>query len=369
MIGGKPTAVAYFRDSDGVTRKMQRQGRTPTDAENRLKEAMKDRLAPAAGDLDRHSTVRDVANLWRVELEDSTRAPGTKRQYRDRLDKQILPGLGDVRLEELNVPRVDRFLKVVRKQHGDSTAKLTRVVLSSLLGLAVRHVPRLTNPVTDTEPVPRKKKAVLAPGPQDVLAVVNRFREWDAGKDKRGAERTTDIADPALLILITGVRTGEALGLRWVDVDLESSPARISIRGIAAYDEIGRLHWQPHPKSDGSKRTLLVPAFAADMLLRRRVASRVEWVFPSSTGTLRSPNNYRTMWRAALMDSDYLGLTPRDMRKSVATLLDKELGTEAAQRQLGHESDEITKAHYIERSHMGPDATSVLQRVFGQNSE
>lgn len=44
---GKPAAITYYRDSDGVTRRMLRTGKTYPAAKRALVEALRDRLAPA----------------------------------------------------------------------------------------------------------------------------------------------------------------------------------------------------------------------------------------------------------------------------------------------------------------------------------
>jgi hypothetical protein len=46
VVNGKPTAIAYYRDSDGRTRPMQRQGSTAAAAERNLLAALRDRLTP-----------------------------------------------------------------------------------------------------------------------------------------------------------------------------------------------------------------------------------------------------------------------------------------------------------------------------------
>ncbi|MEN0084821.1 MAG: hypothetical protein AAGC66_08640 [Leifsonia sp.] len=44
----------------------------------------------------------------------------------------------------------------------------------------------------------------------------------------------------------------------------------------------------------------------------------------------------------------------------MATLLEAEQGIHAAQEQLGHSSDAITRKHYVPMVNQGPDATAIL---------
>lgn len=366
-VGGKPTAVAYYRDSDGVTRKMQRQGVTLAGAERNLVQAMKERLAPAGEDLTAERTVNHAAAKWLAEPERSGLAVATMNRYRAVLDI-ISSGLGDVRLGEATVPRVDRFLKRVTAENGPATAKTARTLLQHVFSLAVRHGAVSSNPVRDAGRIVQPRTPVTAPSVEDVRAMRWIMHMYDVTPDKRGAQRTADLGDLFDLFIATGARTSEILALRWSDVNLDATPPTVSIRGTIVLGADGKVMVQDHPKTETSRRTLMLPGFAADMLTGRRVESYCEWVFPSATGTLRWPHNLRRNWRDALTGTPYADVTPRSLRKAVATLLRDKLGAEVAKDQLGHASQSVTRKHYIQPLHVGPDATSELS-AWIENSE
>ena len=360
-VGGKPTAVAYYRDSDGVTRPMQRQGSTPAAAERALVQALKDRLAPAGDDLTGESRVALLAKLWLAETAERDLSPGTIVKYREIVAKHIVRGLGDVRLNEATVPRLDRFLKALAKSSGPSTAKLTRVVLSQMFALATRHGATRSNPVRDVATIEMTRNRVAAPTSSDAQAVLAHLQAWDAGVDGRGVRRTTDLFDVARMLAATGARTGELFALEWRHLNLAADPPTVSIERTVALGLDGRLAVQEWPKSDTSRRLLKLPPFAAEMLLERRLHSHSQFVFPSSTGTFRSPNNFRTQWRGSLQGTEWADVTPRAFRKAVATVLRDQLGVGAAKDQLGHSSEQVTNSHYVQQRHEGPDATEILQ--------
>ncbi|MFZ4894663.1 site-specific integrase [Plantibacter sp. Mn2098] len=358
---GKPAAVTYYRDSDGVTRLMERQGATPAAAERALITALKERLAPAGDDLTGDSTIRSLGKLWMEETEERDLAPGTLVKYREILNGHIVKGLGDVRLNEANVPRLDRYLKALAKRSGPSTARLARVVMSQMFALATRHGAVKGNPVRDVATVKVARKPVQAPTSADAQAILARLTEWDQGRDGRGAVRNVDLSEVAWMFVATGARTGELLALKWESLDLASTPPTVSIERTIALNDEGRLTVQDHPKTATSIRVLKLPAFATEMLLARRLESTSEFVFPSSSGTWRSPNNFRTQWRAALKGTEWQGISPRAFRKAVATVVRDHLGVGAAKDQLGHSSEQVTNSHYVRQRHEGPDATAVLQ--------
>lgn len=367
-VDGNPTAVAYYRDSDGTTRKMQRQGRTPADAERNLVKAMKRRLAPSSEDLTADSIVKHAADMWLTEPESAELAIGTLRRYTAVLETIVKDGFGAVRLTEATVPRVDRFLKSVTAKHGPSTAKTARTVLQHTFSFAVRHGAIRSNPVRETGRIVQPKKPIIAPDASSIREMRALMRAYDATPDRRGAKRTAELGDLFDLYCATGARTAEILALQWDDVDLDSSPPTITIHGTVIIGGEGKVVIQDHPKTNTSHRTLRLPAFGADVLTRRRIDSYCQLVFPSATGTLRWPHNLRRNWREALHGTPYAEVTPRALRKAVATLLRDEMGIEVARDQLGHKSDQVTRNHYAQPAKIGPDATSALSR-FDENSE
>ena len=120
-------ARVLVRDSDGRTREMGRHGGSKAAAERALKEAFRDRAGIDAGtDLTPQTRVRELAEAWFASLE--AQSPTTRQSYRNRVDNQILPALGELRLRELTTGTVDRFLKTVAKCSGPSMAKMLSLI-------------------------------------------------------------------------------------------------------------------------------------------------------------------------------------------------------------------------------------------------
>jgi hypothetical protein len=77
----------------------------------------------------------------------------TTQAHRDRLDRQILPGLGQLRVCELSIGVLDRHLRLVAETHGVATARTCRSVLSNICKLAGRHDALTQNAVRALAPV------------------------------------------------------------------------------------------------------------------------------------------------------------------------------------------------------------------------
>jgi hypothetical protein len=51
------------------------------------------------------------------------------------------------------------------------------------------------------------------------------------------------------------------------------------------------------------------------------------------------------------------------IRKTVATLIDKEADTKSSAAQLGHGSEEVTDTYYIEKPVCAPDVSEILEQL------
>lgn len=102
----------------------------------------------SAGTITPDTPVNVLAEAWYASLKNLS--PTTLQAYRNRLDQQVLPGLGNLRVRELSVGTIDRHLRLIADKHGPAVAKMTKSVLSGLCGLAARHDALERNPVRDT---------------------------------------------------------------------------------------------------------------------------------------------------------------------------------------------------------------------------
>lgn len=103
--------------------------------------------------------------------------------------------------------------------------------------------------------------------------------------DKRA--KSQDLGDLVDVLLATGSRIGEALALRWSDVDLGEHV--VYLTGTVLREKGVRLFWQDTTKGK-MPRGRLVPAFAVTMLERRAAEvepGELDLVFPSWRGGLR----------------------------------------------------------------------------------
>ena len=117
-----------------------------------------------------------------------------------------------------------------------------------------------------------------------------------------------------------------------------------------------------------------LPQFAADALRRRKD----EWrgpnsagvIFPSSTGTLRDPDNFGKQWREVRDEQGLPDVSSHSFRKSVATLIDDSgLSARIGADQLGHARPSMTQDVYMNRGQVHTEVANVLDKAIRINDE
>lgn len=349
-------AHCNFRDYDGVTRRVSRVGKSKDAAKNNLRRAVQTRgRTDAAAEITGETLVRDVAELWFEEFKDLGRSPNTEQMYRDRLDRQVIPSLGALRLREMTVSRCDRFLKTVKTNHGPGTAKVVRSVLSGVLGLATRHDALDHNPTRETARIATTRMATRSLTLEQARDLRTRIAA-DLVAQRR------DLPDFTDLMLATGLRIGEAAAVVRAAVDLDAGT--VEVRGTVIRVKGKGLVIKPEPKTPAGWRTLELPSWAVAML-RRRTAGLDDddpvFCSPTTLG-LRDRSNTSADLREAFDAAGYPWVTSHIYRRTVATLMDEAgLSARAAADQLGHARVSMTQDGYFGRRTVVTGAAAVLE--------
>lgn len=371
-------ARCLFRDIDGVTRPVERWGTSKQDARGNLNTALKERKRTSIEhDIGPDTYVKDLVALWLKRLDEKVvagkRSPGTVRVYRTYVDSVVLPRLGELRLSEVAVSKVDAIIQSVAKTKGPSAATTTKAVISGIMSLAARYDAIDANPTREAERVdgPTKKPA-RALTLDEVALLRGKIRSDIKSRDR-------DLVDFVDMLLATGVRIGEVCAITWDCVDF--ARGTVSIVGVVVRVKGVGLQVKTYENSKTKHRTLELPRWAITMLLDRHIAHRPnKWnvVFTSPNGFLRDPSNTNADLREVLdkvvkdnkgkiiypampeVTSHVLG------RKTVLSLMDAAgLPARAAADQAGHSKVSMTQDTYYGRKTLKTGAAEVLDAALG----
>lgn len=360
-------ARARFRDASGRLRYAQATGKSREAARRKLTATIRERVRDIGQDLTGATTVAELGAAWLAELEQSRLRPQTVHEYRALVDGAVVPALGGMQLRQVTVGKLQRFLSALAVD-TPAKARNTKVVLAEMFGMAVRHDALAHNLVKETRLPHRARKPPRALSPADFQVLRGNVRAWQGAPAETGRPRTNDLLDVLDVLAGTGLRIGELCALRWEDVDLDGPRPTLTVRGTAVRVPGQGLVRQGLPKTDAGHRQVSLPRFVVGVLLRRRVGlvehDQSGLVFPSSTCTLRSPHNLRRQLREARGEG-FEWVTPHTLRRAVATLIDRHASLDDAAAQLGHAGIAVTGRHYVERAHVAPDLSDILERFAG----
>jgi integrase len=153
---------------------------------------------------------------------------------------------------------------------------------------------------------------------------------------------------PLVVLLVgTGLRWGEAIGLRAGRVDLLAQPPVVRVEEQLQELGDGSLIVCT-PKSARSRRTVTITRQIA-MMLTGLVAGkeRDDLVFASPTGLTVRTRNFRRVWLTACAAAGLSGLRVHDLRHThAAILLSDGVSMERLSRRLGHAAQAVTDAVY-----------------------
>lgn len=187
-------------------------------------------------------TVGSYLNDWFETNSDSWR-PSTRRSYRDAIDRYLVPAFGPERLELLTPLMVQRWLNEHRTQHGARRRiTLAHAVLRSALAEALRLQLMPANPAALVK-VPKPKTRAIVP------------LDVDQAKKFLTVAKTHRLEALFSVALACGLRLGEATGLTWDDVDLETGEVRVRQQLQAVKKQLVLQEL----KTEKSRRTLIVP--------------------------------------------------------------------------------------------------------------
>lgn len=271
--------------------------------------------------------------------------------YRNVLDNHLLPGLGHIQLQGLTPQQVQAFYarELEDGLSPRTLVSMVHVVLHKALDDAVRWnlVPRN---VCDAVSLPR-------------FSVESSIRSLTRDQAQKLLEVARGHRLEALLTvaLVTGMRRGELLALRWSDIDMETGSVQV-LRTVSRIR--GRGYVVTEPKTAKGRRRVMLPGPVVEVLKQHRVRQlemrlRVgstwqenDLVFCNMYGRYQHPDHMVEQFQRLLKNAGLPHLRFHDLRHSAATLL-LAMGVhpKVVQELLGHSDIGVTMDIY---SHVLP---------------
>jgi integrase len=308
---------------------------------------------------DRVPTVAEYLEYWLHQAVKPRVRPLTYAGYSVNVRNHLVPTLGKIRLDRLSPQDVQQMMND-RLAAGFSPKTVTYMqqVLRTALELARRWEIIDRNVASLVDP-PRRVRPTIRPlDPSQARAFLQSLR----------GNRLEALFSVALAL---GLRQGEALGLRWEDIDMASGVLRIR-------SQLQRINGRltlVEPKTERSRRTLVVPPTILGHLReheQRQAAERLwagsKWtessmVFSNRVGGPLQARNVIREFHKALRTAGLKRIRFHDLRHSCATLLlVQHVPARVVMEVLGHSEISTTMDTY---SHIVPE----LQREAAERVE
>ena len=305
---------------DGKRRTMRRGGHGTKGAAQRALADVLDRFGAGVA-VDDRQTVADYLAAWLAGKRHALK-PKTHHQYGEYVVKDLVPALGAHRLERLRHEHVVALVAELEAAgRGAATIRRLIAVLSSALADAVRQR-RLTHNVARFVGMPAEDRAERTP--------------WTAAQAVTFLDHVRRAGDPLAdlfeVVIGTGLRRGEALALRWPDIDTDARALFVHPRRGTLSDVAGHLVFTA-PKTKGSSAGVGLSArvvAAFERQRRRQDAERAEWgesyqdiglVFARENGTPLRPEYVLARFLVLTEEAGLPRVRLHDLRHLAATLM------------------------------------------------
>lgn len=313
--------------------------------------------ADRSGTLLPESRVFELLDEWLIRYKAAKNPPQTTQKAYQRAVNIASERVGGLRIVEASTARLDAAVQGVEADRGAETSRQVAGAIRQAFALALRLGAVSVNPALGIEVTTPDAAPVRAMTAGEVQALRKGAREFEAAPTLSTRPYRREFAAAVDVMLGTGVRIGELAGLRWGDVDLTSVPATVTVSAIVTLDKVG-VSRQERTKTTSSERVLYLPAFATKALREHRAKAQDHDddapVFPNEAGGWWDTSGIRRRFRDVRKLAELDWVTPKTIRKTVATAVYNADGLDHAGQQLGHSEVGVTSKHYVQASNLGP---------------
>ena len=316
--------------------------RTRAEVVDKLRQS-KTALASGLPVVDERLTVEKWLEHWLDNVLPGSVKETTAANYSNLARRHLIPALGKHRLARLDVRHVEELLATMaREDYAPNTIRLVRSVLRRSMGHAERQglIVRNVAALAQGPRIPRGEARALAVG--EVRALLTKAKG--------------DRHEVAFVLLVeTGMRLGELLGLRWEDVDVDGRQLQIR----QTLSSLGGRIILSEPKTATSRRLYELSPQAIDALkvhrarqAAERLAAGSAWaasghVIATEIGTPVDPSNFRRRFATISKAAGIQKCHPHELRHTAASLmLSRGVPLHIVADVLGHSSISVTKDVY-----------------------
>ena len=265
----------------------------------------------------------------------------TRRSYLSVIKNHIIPAIGKIKVSELNTKTVESLFRDMHANgFGAGTIRITRAALSAAHNDAVRLGDLVRNPVRNTR-MPKITPQAIKPLPRN---------DWE----KVYLEGTKDPRMHARIEVagMLGLRPGEALGLKWTDLNVDECTLLVE-RQVQRAKGKGLVLKEVKQKT---VRTLKISQTTVQILQtykRHQALNRAKWVevnnliFPNTVGKLGDEKSDRLAFKNLLNAAGVTDYRLSQLRKTAFTAMAGQTDLKTLMEFSGHTQVSTVIGNYV----------------------
>lgn len=265
------------------------------------------------------TSFKEIALLW-FESYQNTVKPTTAKNLKSKLDTMIEDYFKDIQINDITVVFCqDLFLKLSKRY-------VMYASYASILNRIMRYAVLLD--IINTNPLDK----VIKPKSKEIQKKDNCYTKEELNQFLAIAKKDSSQVFYTLshTIAYTGLRIGEALGLKWSDINFKDKMISVN-HTLVTID--GKQVLQS-PKTKASKRIISVDKYTLKLLKDWQLEQKKEFfklgkpylhdenfIFTSSTGTVYVPTEIRKILVRLIKRNNLKPISPHGLRHTHASLL------------------------------------------------
>lgn len=366
---GKNYYIRYYEEIDGQKKQREKVvGPSYDEAEKKLNEVL---YKMNTGYIDKNMLISTYLNMWLEDFVKDEMKESTYYTYKTVVNNYIIPKLGNIKLCDLKVIHIEKFLRDLRKSKlKDGTIHRYYTTLKASLNRAVKLQLLYDNPCRFVTS-PKKGKSTTQ------ILTVDEFNKIYTSLNKNThQEKTMKLA--LSIALETGCRRGELCGLEWKDIDFSDNTITFN-QSLTMYSDKWTITTL---KTESSYRTIAISNELSEKLRKYKSAvntnkikygtryinnvfngKNFDLIFVKENGRYIQPYwLYETFKKLIAKNEINKNIRWHDLRHTSATImLENGISMKVIQKRLGHSSMDTTSniySHVTEK--MDRDAISVF---------
>lgn len=274
-------------------------------------------------------------------------------------ESNVLSLFKDMTLEQLSIKVIQKHLDMVGQAHKYSTMKVIKSIIKRILDYAEAQDLIHKNPMQFVNITKGEQNHKRSLSPAEIKALLK-------------ASHTHWLWIAPIILLCTGMRRSELLGLDWADVDLINGEIHIT-KGYVKLPKSSNNIVNP-PKTQGSKRTIPIDKTLVSLLKDYKEIhgkGRTYVISQQRQNKRVNPRDFDTILKRWCRQAGIENITSHYFRHTFATMAyEEQQQTLTIAKQLGHVNTRMVEEIYIHPTTTTAQRTCVneiAQKIFGDS--